>query len=232
MAKFNIFVSCLFYNTYLLHLHCTIKLILPMSLRRINIPALFFMTTTLVLGFVLVFGKNFRAKESQYNSSIVMDKIVAIKELATIKYNYTGVVGYRDGLKIFSLSVPLTEKYFLLKYNAYIKAGVDFSKIKVEVFEDNKVHVSMPKARIFDIVIDENSVTVYNESENAFNPIKISDYNQALAKEKDIMREEAIRQGLLKDANRQAEMILKSFLNEMGFKNVDITLEIVIPDIH
>ena len=31
--------------------------------------------------------------------------------------------------------------------------------------------------------------------------------------------------------NRQAELIVKSLLQEMGFKDVDITLEIVIPDV-
>ena len=90
----------------------------------------------------------------------------------------------------------------------------------------------MPRAQIFDIVIDENSVKVYDESENAFNPIKISDYNTALMKEKETMRQDAIKQGVLKDANHQAELAVKALLQEMGFKNIDITMEIVIPELH
>lgn len=200
-------------------------------MRRINIFTLVFLITTVVLALILVFGNSFKTKESQYDSSVIMGKITHIQELATVKYNYTGVIGYKDAMKFFKLNVPLTEKYFLLKYNAYLKAGVDFSRIKVDVNED-KVHISMPRAQILDIVIDENSVTVYNESENAFNPIKISDYNQALTNEKESIRRDAVNQGLLKDANTQAELIIKSFLQEMGFKDVDITLEIVIPEIH
>lgn len=198
-------------------------------MRKISTSTLFFMGTTVGLALFMLFGK--RAKEEvRYDSSIIMSKIVHIQELATIKYNYAGVIGYKDAMKLFKLNVPLTEKYFLLKYNGYLKAGVDFNRIKVDVHED-KVHVSMPRAKIFDIVIDENSVTVYNESENAFNPIKISDYNQALSSEKETMRKDAVSQGILKDANRQAELIVKSLLQEMGFKDVDITLEIVIPDV-
>lgn len=199
-------------------------------MRKISTSTLFFMGTTVGLALFMLFGKRAKEEEVRYDSSIIMSKIVHIQELATIKYNYAGVIGYKDAMKLFKLNVPLTEKYFLLKYNGYLKAGVDFNRIKVDVHED-KVHVSMPRAKIFDVVIDENSVTVYNESENAFNPIKISDYNQALSSEKETMRKDAVSQGILKDANRQAELIVKSLLQEMGFKDVDITLEIVIPDV-
>lgn len=90
----------------------------------------------------------------------------------------------------------------------------------------------MPPAQIFDVVIDENSVTVYGESENAFNPIKISDYNKALIDEKATMRQDAIRQGILKDADNQAGIAIKSLLQEMGFKHIDITSELTIPELH
>ena len=191
----------------------------------------FFLATTIILAMLLIFNKMNEAKDRKYDTSTVLSKIVHIQELATVKYNYSGVIGYKDNFKILNISVPLTDKYFLLKYNGYLKAGVDFSKIKVNINGEN-VHVSMPRAQIFDIVIDENSVKVYDESENAFNPIKISDYNKALADEKETMRQDAIKQGVLKDANNQAELAIKSLLQEMGFKNINITLEVVIPELH
>ena len=191
----------------------------------------FFLATTIILAMLLIFNKMNEAKDRRYDTSTFLSKIVHIQELATVKYNYSGVIGYKDNFKILNISVPLTDKYFLLKYNGYLKAGVDFSKIKVNINGEN-VHVSMPRAQIFDIVIDENSVKVYDESENAFNPIKISDYNKALADEKETMRQDAIKQGVLKDANNQAELAIKSLLQEMGFKNINITLEVVIPELH
>jgi hypothetical protein len=93
------------------------------------------------------------------------------------------------------------------------------------------VHVSIPRPEIFDTVIDEGSVQIYNESENAFNPIKISDYNEALAREKSIMINDAIKQGILTDATSQAKMVLTAMLEEMGFVDIKITEELVIPQI-
>lgn len=202
-----------------------------MFMNKSNVASWFFVFTTIVLAVLLILNRSKKEDKPSYDSSTVFSKISHIQELSTVKYNYTGVIGYKDAMKIFNMNIPLTEKFFLVKYNGYLKAGVDFDRIVVDVSED-RVHVSVPRARIFDIVIDENSITVYNESDNAFNPIKISDYNQALAKEKDTMRKDAIKQGILRDANQHAELAIKSLLKEMGFEDVDITVEVVIPEIH
>jgi hypothetical protein len=129
------------------------------------------------------------------------------------------------------MNIPLTDKYFLLKYNGYIKAGVDFDRIKVKVENDTTLHVSIPKPRVLDTVIDEKSVEVYNESENAFNPIKIADYNEALIREKNVMINDAINQGILADATEQTKLVLITLLQEMGFTRIKITEELATPSV-
>ena len=124
--------------------------------------------------------------------------------------------------------MPLTEKSFLLKYNGYIKAGVNFENMKVAV-TGKDIHISLPRARILDTMIDEKSIRVYNESMNAFNPLTIADYNKAIMNEKDNMIDDAISQGILKDATKQAEVVLTSIMKDMGFENIKITQEIQIP---
>jgi hypothetical protein len=198
---------------------------------RTNFATYLFLATTIVLALMLGINSMKITRMKRYDTTTVLSKIIHIQELATVKYSYSGVIGFKDNFKILNIGVPLTDKYFLLKYNGYLKAGVDFSRVKVNINGD-KVHVSMPPAQIFDVVIDENSVTVYGESENAFNPIKISDYNKALIDEKATMRQDAIRQGILKDADNQAGIAIKSLLQEMGFKHIDITSELTIPELH
>lgn len=196
--------------------------------RRFNFITLFFIVTTILLGILLVSANFTKDEELGYDSTAVLNRVVPIQELALVKYNYSGVIGYKDFMKILKINVPLTEKSFLLKYNGYIKAGVDFENMKVEV-SGKDVHISLPRARILDTMIDEKSIKVYNESMNAFNPLTISDYNKAIVKEKDSMVSDAISQGILKDATKQAEVVLTSIMNDMGFENIKITQEIRIP---
>lgn len=200
-------------------------------MRKISIPTLFFFVTTIILTFTLLVTNKSGEKDFGYDSSTVLSRITHIQELALVKHNYTGVIGFKDYKKILNINIPLTDKYFLLKYNGYLKAGVDFSRIKINALTDTLVHVSIPKPEIFDTVIDEKSVQIYNESENAFNPIKISDYNEALAREKSVMINDAINQGILKDATEQAKMVLTAMLEEMGFAEIKITEELVIPQV-
>lgn len=200
-------------------------------MRKISITTLFFFLTTVILAILLLIGRNTREKVVEYDSSIVMNRITHIQELALVRHNYTGVIGYKDYMKIFNINIPLTDKYFLLKYNGYLKAGVDFSRVKITVENDSTVHVSIPKPTILDTVIDESSVEVYNESENAFNPIKITDYNEALIKEKNVMIRDAVNQGILENATDQAKLVLSTMLEEMGFSQIKITEELVIPQV-
>ena len=200
-------------------------------MKKISIPTLFFFLTTVILVFTLLITNKLADKEVGYDSSTVMSRISHIQELALVKHNYTGVIGFKDYKRILNINIPLTDKYFLLKYNGYLKAGVDFSRIKINALTDSMVHVSIPKPEIFDTVIDEGSVQIYNESENAFNPIKISDYNEALSREKNIMISDAVKQGILKDATDQARMVLTAMLEEMGFIDIRITEELIIPQV-
>lgn len=199
-----------------------------MSKRRsINFINIFFILTTILLA-ILLFSNKSSKEELGYDSTAILNRVVPIQELALVKYNYSGVIGYKDFLKILKMNVPLTEKSFLLKYNGYIKAGVDFENMKVEV-SGKDVHISLPRAKILDVSIDEKSIKVYNESMNAFNPLTISDYNKAIVREKETMSNSAISQGILRDAAKHAEIVLTTIMKDMGFENIKITQEIKIP---
>lgn len=185
--------------------------------------------TIVLLAVLLVLSLRNQPKMRKYDSSSIMNRISFMQELALVRHNYTGVISYKDYMKFLNINVPLTDKYFLLKYNGYIKAGVDFNRIKVDVLNDTSVHVSIPKPTILETSIDENSVQVYNESQNAFNPIKISDYNEAISREKDVMVRDAIRGGIYTQAAEQAKLAIRSLLQQMGYTDVQITEELTLP---
>ncbi len=198
-------------------------------MRKPGFFTIILLAAVVVLSILLVLNKAPKSRVAQYDSTIIVEKIENIQELATIKSNFTGVIGYKDAIKLFKFNVPLTEKFFLLKYNGYMKAGVDFSRVHVET-EDKKVMVTLPRAQVLDIVIDEKSIAVYSESDNVFNPIKIGDVTAALSKEKQNMRREAIKGGLLDEAYRQAELTLRTFLTEIGYEEVVISQQLSLPE--
>ena len=107
---------------------------------KINYLTVFFIGTTIILLVLLIMNQSKSTKTEEYTSDMVLSKIVYLQELSLVKYNYTGVISYKDYYKILNINVPLTEKSFLIKYGGYVKAGVDFSRIKVDV-DNRSVHV-------------------------------------------------------------------------------------------
>lgn len=91
---------------------------------RVNVgrvSTLFFFLTTVILAVLLFVNNSKSDNERGYNSSSVMNRITYMQELALVKHNYTGVISYKDYMKFLNINLPLTDKYFLLKYNGYIK---------------------------------------------------------------------------------------------------------------
>lgn len=189
-------------------------------MKRTNYSAIIFFVTTVVLA-ILLFQTKRAEKKPIYDSTSVLNKIVFVQELSLVKYNYAGVISYKDYMTIMNIQVPLTEKFFLLKYNGYIKAGVNFKGATVKV-DGKSVQVQIPRAQILETVIDEKSIRVYDESMNAFNPISINDYNKAISKEKISITKNAISQGILDDASKQTHLMITSILKEMGFEKIQI----------
>lgn len=164
-------------------------------------------------------------KNTSILSNNVEEQVMKLLDLSTIQYNYTNVVAYKDNKKVKDMSIPFTSKGFLIKYNGYIKAGVDLSTAEVNVKDQKNIEVTLDKPTIFDNVINEEDTYIYDEKESLFNQLKIQDLYDVLVEEKENMEKEVKEKGILKEAQENAEEILRSFLTSMGFENIKITFK-------
>lgn len=116
-------------------------------------------------------GKN---KEPEITAEFLGSKLEPMSELVSAKMTYNGVIHYSDG------NVPfLTQKEFLMVYRAQIKAGIDLSKIEINVTDTN-VTISIPKDVSLDIAVDPDSITFYTEKTAIFNREKKEDALDAI----------------------------------------------------
>ena len=66
------------------------------------------------------------------------------------------------------------------------------------------------------IIIDEDSLEIYDETKNIFNPITLSDYNGFQADQKAAMEAKAVENGLLTQAKAQAVTITSQVLTPLA----------------
>ena len=99
-------------------------------------------------------------------------------------------------------------------YDGVIKAGVDLTKVSIAVDEAAKtVSVTLPGSQILSHEIPEDSLEVFDESDNIFNRITIEDYAGFTKDQKALMEQRAIDNGLLTGADEKARDAVSAFLS-------------------
>lgn len=145
---------------------------------------------------------------------LISTRIEEINELAVTEYRYTKVGKYENRLDFYGWEVPLTLKRFIISYDGTIKAGIDLGKAEVKV-KGNAIDIMLPKAEILSHDIDLESITVFDETKNIFNPIQITDYVDFSKDQKTVAEKEAISKGLLNEAQDRACDVVKQWVVSM-----------------
>ena len=160
-------------------------------------------------------------------SDLLGERLRSAQELATVAYYYANMGRFENHVDFYGWKVPLTTKSFIVSYDGVIKAGVDLGGVEVEVDETGKtVTVTLPDSGILSHEIPEDSIEVFDESDNIFNPITIEDYTGFTRDEKTAMEQRAIDNGLLTSASEQARSAVESLLRLMpGMESYQLNMQ-------
>jgi hypothetical protein len=138
---------------------------------------------------------------------------VELSELATLKYEYSKAMINRDDKKIPLIDIRFAETIKLVEYTGYLKAGSDLSKVEVTNDEEAKqVTVRIPKAKILDNVVELENIKIEDLKGNIFSDSPTQKIIDDIYEESKKFVEEKIGQGLLMEADKRTEEVLKSFL--------------------
>ena len=150
--------------------------------------------------------------ETTNSVQVVKEKLKETAELNTGSYLCTDVVTRADSREFKDWKIPFTEKSFIISYDGTVKAGIkDLTKAEVTQNKENVV-VKLPKVEITSAEIDNDSFKLLDESNNIFNPIGVSDLNDAQKELKKEMEERAVEKGVLDLAKNNAEELIAEML--------------------
>lgn len=183
---------------------------------------LVFLLIALIAVYFFFFRKKFIGMSKEERVDNLKASIEDIGDLVTVEYNYTDILTYKDSLTLMDMKIPFTDKSYIIKYNGYIKAGVDLSKAVVKDIKEISVELDVPVATITDSVLDEKSMVILDQKNNIFNPLDLGDYQDTLKKELNARELKAKKDGLLERAQDNADKILRKLLQGLGFKDIKI----------
>ena len=158
-------------------------------------------------------GPSFVTINTTISADVIQDGLRDMGELATEEYYFKEVVSYSSIKQFLGLNLGLTESSYLAGYEGVIKAGIDFTEIKVGKDDDNKIiTVTLPRTRILSSEIDPDSFELYSEKEGWGNPISVTDYNNSLAELVKKAETSATERGVLEKAGENAQLIIRNFI--------------------
>lgn len=183
----------------------------------------------IVLVCLLIFYAGMRyassSGEPEITSTTIAQELKEVSDLTVLEYNYTKVGKFENSLQLNGWNIPLTTKSFLLTYRGQLKMGIDMSQIHVEV-NNNTITITLPDVAILSNSIDENSIEVYDETTNIFNPIRIQDYATFANQQKDLAEDEAVENGMLSEAATKSESAIRRFLTMVPQIKEEYNIEI------
>lgn len=142
-----------------------------------------------------------------------------IGELATQSVTTTTVRVETKDLKLFNVSIPLTQSKYIYTYNTTIKAGINFSDVKWQLGDtddtSHNIYVDIPEVKTLSADSDLDSFKVLHEENNIFSPITLTEHNDSLIQLRENALSDAINSGLYDRALDNAKTILTSFISQV-----------------
>ena len=138
-----------------------------------------------------------------------------IGELATQSVRCTSVRTENKDRDLYGWTIPFTTSKLIYSYDTDIKAGMDFSQIRCDVYATKVIKVKLPKMKIMSSEIDYKSFKAYHEEESMFSPITMEEHNQSMTELVEQAQKDAIDNGLLEKAEENAKILVKTFIGQL-----------------
>lgn len=157
--------------------------------------------------------------------TVIPDPVTIIRDvqsmarLETIQYSVEKVITAEVNQGVFG---PLFGDRLLFVAHGYVIAGVDLSKLTVEdlVLDEDVLRVHLPEAEVFVATLNNDDSYVYDRTTGLFrksDPDLETDARQAA---EDEILKAALDDGILTQAQVNAEVFLERLFNDLGYDYV------------
>ncbi|MEW6239480.1 MAG: DUF4230 domain-containing protein [Chloroflexota bacterium] len=153
-----------------------------------------------------------------------INEIRALARLETIQYSVEKVITAEQGQGTFSF---LFGDKLLFVAHGVVIAGIDMEKIGPEDmrYENGVLYVTLPPAEVFIATLDNEKSYVYDRETGILtNGVQDLETLARQAAEQEILNA-ALEDGILEQAERNAELYLLRFFNSLGFDNVILAFD-------
>lgn len=180
-------------------------------------------------GFGGLFAFSHTEEKTNITSTQLKSSLEQASDLITTKYYYSEIGKFDNSYELNGWSIPFTEKSFILTYQGEAQLGFKTSELEVQV-QDNKIHIKCPSIEILSNSIPSESVEVYDQSYNIFNPVSVDDYLQFETEQKAQAVKRMEEGGVFERAQKDARTAIVQLLNMIPQVQESYVIEVEFPN--
>ena len=165
-------------------------------------------------------GKRFEESKFEALNRMVSAELIECAELTVVKSNYSDIVTLKK-----KEVLGLAKSYTIISYNAVARVGIgNIEKTTFTISQDRKsITAILPKVQVLGNEIAR--MELFDEFKNAFAPITQQEIFDEINKSKDIALENLLAEGIIEEAEKRAEQIVKRIFSAMGFEEIQISFQ-------
>jgi hypothetical protein len=149
----------------------------------------------------------------------IIHSVRTLARLETIQYSIEKVITAETNQDMFG---PLFGDKLLFVAHGTVIAGVDMEKLTADSLklENGVLHVKLPPAEVFVVTLDNEKSYVYDRQTGLFNKGEKDLESEARKAAEGLILDAALEDGILEQANKNAEVYLDRLFGDLGFPEV------------
>ena len=154
--------------------------------------------------------------------SLVRDQLESVLELHSYEYLYREILYFGEQETVLGF-IPTRDRRFLFRVDFRVSAGVDLSEgFEIDSSNSSQIHIRLPEPEILSIDAQESSIRQYlNQSFGG--ELQYLEISDLLEQARESLAEDATRRGILAEAKREAEALVRTLLSGLGIQNLSIS---------
>lgn len=169
-------------------------------------------------------------KHRQLEVDTVKEELRRISKYSAYEFNYTSIIFFSDKHSFMGIDVPLTGNSFTATVDGKMNIGINAEKIEFLAQEDaegkvSKIFLTVPYSEILDNYTIQGSLEIYDEKNNIFNPVKVTDYNELIVQAEEKEKQKVLKGDLLQRSDEAVKYLLISHLQAVYGNDVEIQYE-------
>lgn len=160
----------------------------------------------------------------------ISEEVKEISKYSVCEFHYTSVIHFSDSNTFQGITIPLTGNNFIATIDGKMDIGINGDEIDITETKDSdgkvtQVVLMVPHSEIQDNHTMQDTLEIYDEKSNIFNPVKIEDYKELIVEAEEKEKKKVLESDILQQADERVNYLLTTYLHKVYGDDVEIKCE-------